>query len=90
MLSAGAAAQRRSGAAAPGDGGEAAHLSVSFLVDSSIVTFLPVLSQAQRQRVTAARRLWREALEVDERHLPSLLGLAALEARNGNHDRALT
>lgn len=45
--------------------------------------------QAQRQRVTVARRLWREALDVDGRHLPSLLGLAALEARNGSHDRAL-
>lgn len=39
--------------------------------------------------MTVARRLWREALDVDGRHLPSLLGLAALEARNGNHDRAL-
>ena len=46
------------------------------------------LTQAKRQRVTAARQLWRKALAADPGHLPSLLGLAGLEARSGNHDRA--
>lgn len=46
--------------------------------------------QAGRQRTALARRLWREALAAKPGHQQSLLGLASLEARSGNHDKAST
>jgi pre-mRNA-processing factor 6 len=46
-------------------------------------------TQAQRQDVLAARRLYTRALRADAGHMPSLVGLAMLEARSGNSARAL-
>ncbi len=44
--------------------------------------------QAQRQNVEVARRLFTSALREDAAHMPSIVGLAVLEARSGNRARA--
>ena len=45
--------------------------------------------QAKQRRVAVARRLWNQALDLAPHNIYALTGLAALEARSDNHERAL-
>ncbi len=45
--------------------------------------------QAKQRRIGIARRLWERALNLAPHSGYAITGLAALEARSGNHQRAL-
>jgi len=47
------------------------------------------LFQAKQRRIGIARRLWERALNLAPHNGYAITGLAALEARSGNHQRAL-
>ena len=47
------------------------------------------LWQARQQKIGRARRLYRQALQLEPAEMRCLNGLGALEARAGNHEAAL-